>query len=126
MDLTLEQKEILVDALTVLKFEGKEAEDYEDIVRLKEFVEKSDVVLYPELSDEDKAIIEDKLCPDCNDSLEYDQADPSGQDMDEWSCHNLECNGANAVDNMDGDELPVKKYMISYERRAIGCHSEIY
>lgn len=122
MDLTKEQKEILVEALTVLKFEveGKEVEDYEDIVRLIAFVEKSDVVLYPKLSDAERAICIDKVCPDCQGDLTYDQAEPSGRDADIYYCEN--CMEKDMPTDNDQDLPNAKEYHITYEKRIDGYH----
>jgi len=34
----------------------------------------------------DKAIMEDKICPDCGGELEYDQADDQGRTAEDWFC----------------------------------------
>ena len=125
MDLTKEQKEILVEALTVLKFDVEEEknrdyEDFADIVRRQAFVEKSDVVLYPKLSDADRAIAIDKVCPYCQGDLTYDQADPSGKDADIYFCEN--CMEKDMPTDNDQDLPNAKEYHITYEKRIDGYH----
>jgi len=126
MDLTKEQKTILIDALNALKFRKNTSpkvymdKDFNDMVRLIAFVEKSDVVLYPKLSDAERAICIDKVCPDCQGDLTYDQAEPSGRDADIYFCEN--CMEKDMPTDNDQDLPNAKEYHITYEKRIDGYH----
>ena len=65
-------------------------------------------------------IIEEKICPDCGDSLEYDQADPSGKDTDIYFCP--ACIDVKTVGTAKGE---TKEFHINYDRRVVGYHVEI-
>ena len=93
----------------------KEIDDFRDLLM------KNNMVLYPQLSEADKLIIDEKICPSCEDSLEYHQADPSGKDQEEWFCN--QCNLATSGGE---SKEPFKTYIISFDRKDTGVDVQEY
>ena len=99
----------------------KEIDDFRDLLM------KNNMVLYPQLSEADKLIIDEKICPDCEDSLEYDQADPSGKDQEEWFCPNCADAMVSSSPNKNAEVVgATKQYIISFDRRETGVDVQEY
>jgi|TARA_Y100000296_G_C5131846_1_gene235989 hypothetical protein len=114
MDLNEKQMEIIRSAIKAV------VEHNEEEYPFYQLLMKSDMVVYPKLSDADKKITHEKICPDCGSSLEYDQADPAGKDVDIYYCKN--CIDVKTEGTAKGE---VKEFHISYDSRIDGYHTEI-